>query len=250
MENICSVWTLTPQPLGWGTSTHTTPNSATNEDTEQKNHVTRPATAALLLFNFRDWCGRVHRDVGQKTKNTMIFVSYKFRYSEGSDYFYAIGEQSLVRECCTRTFKLLDWSAKWKEDRISHYPGGWVDRAGSAYSRTANISGTLQGDLSGSRGPHADIFWIEVSITNNPSVSLLQTHVYLKQNWFNKKKQQERLEAFYRSLTNAFQLFEIPLIPDSKWSEVCHDYPQIRCSPVWANGRREAAPNPRPWDSL
>jgi len=179
----------------------------------------------------------------------MIFISYKFRYSEGSDYFYAIGEQSLVRECCTRTFKHLDWSAKWKEDRISHYPGGWVDRAGSAYSRTANISGTLQGAPFGSRGPHADIFWIEVSITNNPSVSLLQTHVYLKQNWLNKKKQQERLEVFYRSLTNAFQLFEIPLIPDGKWSEVCHDYPQIRCSPVWANGRREAASDPRPWDS-
>lgn len=95
-----------------------------------------------------------------------MLIRTKFRTHQGAVPLYALGSTELVKRAADNVFLQLGWTAKWnKHSVLMHYPGGWVDRAGSAYTRASSMP------LSDNYG--TDAISIALHETNNPDVQLL-----------------------------------------------------------------------------
>jgi hypothetical protein len=154
-----------------------------------------------------------------------MYITHTYKVRRGEQRLYAVGDRQGVIQAVRNTFLNHDMPIhKEKEQIVYHYPGGWLDRAGSAVGRFSSASGSPE---------ESDCFSIKFDATNNPQVTMLLVNLYHKTGWFRDKKVQERIKRFYDGLAHEFGLFQIPLIEADDWPEVVRLHPEIACSPVW-----------------
>ena len=152
-------------------------------------------------------------------------ITHKYQTIGRDCWYYAVGDRALVKHATERTFIDLNWRAKWNpHEELIHYPGGWLDRAESAYTQACNLAPTVYSP---------DLITVAFYITNNAVVTLLKTSVQLKLGWLNKKKQHTRLSTFYDALFYQLRKLEIRLVGIDDWPRTISKSPELRCSPVW-----------------
>ena len=160
-----------------------------------------------------------------------MIINTRFRAKQGSLYLYALCRLDVFEKAAEATFLQLGWNVKKnKNGAYFYYPGGWIDRASSAYTRSVALTG------SGYYG--TDNLAIIPHETNNPLVILVEVYVYLKIGWFNKDKIAKNTDAFYESFSYECKKYEIPLIGDERWSALVSAHPEVHCSPVWGQSKR------------
>ena len=163
-----------------------------------------------------------------------MIVTHKLQTWQGSRLCYGIGEHALVKRASENTFLSLGWDAKWDDGVLIHYPGGWLDRANSVYWRNVNINPmTYVG---------RDCFKIALHQTNNTSVTLLKTSLYLKRDLFNKTKQEKRIQDFDRSFKHEFSKPKLAIVDNDAWPSLVQQHPILQCSPVWSEPHSLSAP--------
>jgi hypothetical protein len=204
------------------------PTSRNNRNSRQTNQIQLAKSRVPVFPSLSN--SFLHNSVLHR-RYSMRFTT-KFQITLDHQYLYAVGTSSVVRKAAECTFSQLGWKAKWdKNGVLNHYPGGWLQRAVSGYTRLSSTPAI------GSMPYETDAIKIAHQETNNLSVSLLGISLCLKV-WLSDVALQERIRKFYQSLEYEFRKVEIGLIKHNEWSAVVSKHPELRCSPVW--GRNAA----------
>lgn len=154
-----------------------------------------------------------------------MYFTYQYKTRGSCQRLYAVGDREAVVQALRETFNNHGMPIhSEKNQEICHYPGGWFDRATTAYA---------QFSTSGGIPPQSDHFSVTYKATNNPFVTILRIDLYHKTGWFRDKKVQARIKGFFEALEHEFRIFQLPIIEADDWPEFVALYPQFFCSPVW-----------------
>jgi hypothetical protein len=153
-----------------------------------------------------------------------MHVAYSYKVRSGRQRLYAVGSHSSVIGAIRATFTKHGMRIhREKEKTFTHFPGGWPDRAVSAFDRFSSVSG----------GPLANAFTITYTPTNNPSVMLLDLQLYHKTSFLSKRLTESRIAKFFSAFRQEFAISEIPLVDADDWPTMLTEYPHLQCSPYW-----------------
>jgi len=154
----------------------------------------------------------------------MIYVKYKYKVRTGWHRLYAIGAHGAVVRALRATF--TDHGMRIQQEKgttLVHFPGGWLDRAASAYNRSMSVMG----------GPLANSFTLAYTRTDNAAVTLVDVQLYHKTSFISNRLTESRIGKFFSALQQEAAIGDIALVAADDWPAVLRDHPELRCSPYW-----------------
>lgn len=166
---------------------------------------------------------------------------FSFNYSvfEGDIPIYAVGDRELILQSVEKSFMNSGFTIHKKKNRgFTHFPGGWADRAASAYVQ-----------LSVQNGAMVNRFSMAYEFTSNPFVTLLSVNYYFKKNLLRPNRRHDELPRFLQAAFQEFTRCQIPLISPPEWDRFLADFPQFICAPGHASQPGEASAFPPPLPS-
>jgi len=104
---------------------------------------------------------------------------------------YAIGAHGAVVRALRATF--TDHGMRIQQEKgttLVHFPGGWLDRAASAYNRSMSVMG----------GPLANSFTLAYTRTDNAAVTLVDVQLYHKTSFISNRLTESRIGKFFSAL--------------------------------------------------